>query len=255
MDLVTVDTGARPHVALVTLNRPDKLNALSDDLLEALAGALDGLAADEAIHAVVLTGADGNFAAGADVSRFQTFDADTIRNDPRPAVWRRIAAFEKPLVAAVEGWCLGAGTELALHCDIALAARGAKFGLPEVSLGIIPGAGGTQRTARALSKSDAMLMVLTGDRFDAQTALEMRLVSRLAEDGEVVDDALDLAERIARRSPTAVRLAKAAVLAAYETGLSDGLDREREHFVDAFGNADRVEGVAAFLEKRRPRFR
>ncbi|MEM7730494.1 MAG: enoyl-CoA hydratase-related protein, partial [Pseudomonadota bacterium] len=243
---------ARANVALLTLNRPEKLNALSDDLLEAVAAALDDLAVDNSIFAVVLTGADDVFAAGADVSRFRQFDAETIRTDTRPGIWHRIATFPKPLIAAVEGWCLGAGTELALHCDIVIASTTAVFGLPEVSLGIIPGAGGTQRTARALSKSDAMLLVLSGDRFDAETAHAMRLVSRLVPAGAAAAQSLDLAHRIACNSPTAVRLAKAAVLAAGETGLTEGLDAERTYFFEAFASPDREIGVEAFLEKRRP---
>lgn len=254
MGIVEIRNDHRQNVASLVLLRPEKLNALSDDLLDAVACGLEDLQSDPDVHVVVLSGAGGNFAAGADVARFQSFDAETIRADARPDIWKRIAAFPKPLIAAVDGYCLGAGTELALHCDIILAARSAKFGLPEVSLGIIPGAGGTQRTSRALSKSDAMLLVLTGDMFNAEAALDMRLVSGLAEDGQVLDEALKLAERIARRSPTAVRLAKAAVLAAQEQGLSKGLQAERELFFQAFASSDREEGVSAFLEKRRPKF-
>lgn len=241
-------------VATLTLNLPAKRNALSDEMLESLADAIEAAVAQPAIRAIVIAGAEGCFVAGADINRFNKFDAVTVRDDARPFQWERIARCPKPLIAAVEGWCLGAGCELALHCDIVIASDTAVFGLPEVGLGIIPGAGGTQRLPRSLSKTDAMLMVLTGSRFEAERALSMGLVSEVTPGGEALARAAAIADTIAQRAPIAVENAKRAVNAAYETGLTQGLSTERDLYRDAFATRDRAEGVVSFLEKRRPNF-
>jgi enoyl-CoA hydratase len=253
MSLVLTDTPSQ-GIRVLTLNRPEKKNALSDDVLSALADALAEAVSESAVRAIVLTGSDTCFAAGADINRFRSFDAVTARNDTRPLLWERIAACPKPLIAAVENWCLGAGAELALHCDIVVAGKSAQFGLPEVTLGIIPGAGGTQRLPRSLSKTDAMLMVLTGGRFEAERARQMGLVSVVAETGKSLDKALEIAKRIARNAPIAVENAKRSVLRAYDTGLSAGLSTERDLYLQTFGTDDQKEGVNAFQDKRKPVF-
>lgn len=246
------DDGA---ITVLTLDRPGKLNALSDALLGALVEAAEHADRDDACRAIVITGSGGHFAAGADVTRFAAFDGASISADARPRQWQRLADCRTPVVAAVEGWCLGAGMELALLCDVIVAGKGAVFGLPEVGLGIMPTAGGTQRLPRTVSKSDAMLMVLTGERIDAEEALAMRLISRLTETGEALAAATRLATRIAKNAPLAVENAKRAVLQAYEHPLAGGMKTERACFTRTFGTEDREEGIAAFLAKRAPVFR
>lgn len=241
-------------VLCLALNRPERRNALADDLLSALADRLDAAGAEPGLRAVVIEGAAGNFAAGADLRRYAAFDAESIRTDARPLLWDRIARCPLPLIAAVEGWCLGAGCELMLTCDIAVAGAGARIGLPEVTLGLIPGAGGTQRLPRAVGLSNAALLVLTGDPVPAERALAMGLVSELAGTGEARARALAIAARIARCSPAAVRAARTALRAGLESGLAAGLAAERRAFEAAFAHPDRNEGIAAFLERRPPRF-
>ncbi|NVK20572.1 MAG: enoyl-CoA hydratase/isomerase family protein [Methylocystaceae bacterium] len=242
-------------VLLLTLNKPEKKNALSDDLLAALADEIDAADLDDELRVVVITGAEGCFAAGADINRFNKFDNISCRRDQRPKLWEQIAKCAKPLIAAVEGWCLGAGTELALHCDIVIAGERAQFGLPEVTLGIMPGAGGTQRLPRTIGKSDAMLMALSGDRFDAHQVKAMGLISEVTGEGESKIRCLEIARRIARRAPLAVEAAKRSVLQSYETGLTSGLVTERDLYVQIFATKDRVEGVSAFLQKRQADFK
>lgn len=241
-------------VLCLTLNRPERRNALADDLLTALADRLAAAAGEPDIRAVVIDGAGGTFAAGADVRRYLDFGAETIGDDPRPQIWARIAACPLPLIAAVEGWCLGAGCELMLLCDIAVVSEDARIGLPEVSLGLIPRAGGTQRLPRAVGMGNAAFLVMTGDPVPAARALAMGLVVEATEAGAAAARAVEIARRIATRSPAAVRAAKAALRAGQEAGLTEGLAAERRAFGTAFAHADRAEGIAAFLERRKARF-
>lgn len=247
-------TAPAAGVTLVTLNRPDVRNALSSRLLVGLAAALDAAAADPEIRAVVLTGGPVVFAAGADLPEIARHSAVSVLDDPRIAVWRRIRDFPKPLVAAVNGWCLGGGCELAMHADIIVAGETASFGQPEINLGIMPGAGGTQRLTHAVGKSLAMRMVLTGEPIDARTALRHGLVAEVAPPELTIERAVAIAAAIAAKPPLAVRLAKEAVLKAAELPLAEGLAHERRAFSLLFASDDKREGVAAFLEKRKPAF-
>lgn len=239
-------------VALVELNRPEALNALSDELMEALDAALVTLEGDESVRCVVLAGAGRAFAAGADVAAMADATAVEMLGAGRIERWERIRRFRKPLVAAVHGYCLGGGCELAMSCDIVVAASDAQFGQPETNLGIIPGAGGTQRTARAIGKSLTMEMVLAGRFLRADEALASGLCSRVVEPEALRPEALAVAIRIASRPPVAVRLAREAVLQAFEMPLAAGLEHERKLLYLAFASEDAREGMRAFVEKRRP---
>jgi len=241
-------------VLLIQLNRPEVLNALNTALLKELADVLEQSAADSAIRAVVLTGNDKAFAAGADIQEMAARDIVGILNDPRVNYWQRITAFSKPLIAAVNGFCLGGGCELAMHADILIAGENARFGQPEINLGIIPGAGGTQRLLRAVGQSLAMQMVLTGKPISAEHALRAGLISEITAPEKTVERALELAALIAEKAPLAVRLAKEAVLKAHDTDLATGLRFERHAFTILAGTSDRNEGIAAFQEKRAPKF-
>ena len=242
------------HVALLQLNRPETRNALSPEMMERIAVELERLDPDPAIRCVVIAGSEKVFAAGADIKAMAERSLPEALYHPAAGFWRRLAAVKTPLVAAVCGYALGGGCELALACDMIVAEEGAQFGQPEILLGIIPGGGGTQRLARILGKQRAMECVLTGARFDAGTAREWGLVNRVAAAGGCLEEALDLARTVAERPPIASRLAKQAVLAAEETALSAGLEAERRMFEVAMATEDRVEGMRAFVEKRDPDF-
>jgi enoyl-CoA hydratase/carnithine racemase len=245
----------RDLVGVARINRPEARNALSPEVMETLAQLVEAWDADPGVHCIVIAGSDEVFAAGADVSDLRDRSFQDALVAPGTRFWARLAACRTPLVAAVSGYALGAGCELALVCDLVVAARGAEFGQPEIMLGILPGGGGTQRLARLAGKQRAMELVLTGRRITADEAAALGLVNRVADDGKWLDDALELAAVVARRPPLAVRLAKQAVLAAFETGLGAGLEQERRLFELAMATEDRVEGMTAFLEKRRPEFR
>ncbi len=242
-------------IAVLTLNRPDVRNALNTEILERLSKALGKIADDENFRAVVLTGGEEVFAAGADVKEMAALDALGIHRDARPRYWRAIAEFPKPLIAAVNGYALGGGCELALHADIIIAGADAQFGLPEINLGIIPGAGGTQRLTRAVGKSLAMKMILSGEFIDAETAVASGLAAEMTPADKTVERAIELAKKIAKKSPVALEMAKQSVLKAFETPLRDGLDFERRSFTILASTDDRNEGIAAFLEKRKPNFK
>ncbi len=250
-DLVELSTEG--HVALCRLNRPEARNALSDDLKDELADAVEGLDADEEIHCIVIAGSDEAFAAGADVKALldRRLDEDL---GPSAAFWRRLASVRTPMIAAVSGWALGGGCELALLCDLIIASETAEFGQPEITLAIIPGGGGTQRLARTIGKHRAMELVLTGRRFTAEEAHRLGIVNEVTGKRAWLDKALEVAAVIARRPPLAARLAKQAVLSAEETGLTAGLEAERRLFGVAMATEDRVEAMQAFLEKRKPEF-
>jgi len=243
------------HVAVCRLNRPEARNALSPELMEELAAAVEELDADTETRCIVIAGSDEVFAAGADIRALRERTFEEALRHPATAFWRRVAAAKTPLVAAVSGFALGGGCELALLCDLIVASETAEFGQPEITLGIIPGGGGTQRLARVLGKQRAMELVLTGRRIDAREAELMGLVNEVASEGEWLERAMELAQRIARRPPIAVRLAKQAVLAADETPLAAGLEHERRLYEIAMATEDRLEGMDAFLEKRRPEFK
>lgn len=242
-------------VVLLTLNRPGARNALSTPLLAALAAYLAQADADPATRAVVLTGGPKLFAAGADITELAAHDPDSIKTDPRRAHWLAVWAFEKPLIGAVNGWCLGGGCELAMSCDILIAGADARFGQPEINLGLIPGSGGTQRLIRAIGKSRAAQMVLAGDFIGAKEAHERGLVSEIAPPELTEERAVAVARAIAAKPPLAAKAAKAALNAAFEGPLTQGLAFERARFVDLFATEDKAEGLAAFLEKRKPRFK
>ena len=246
---------ARPHVWLLTLNRPEQLNALRSNLLGEVRDALERARDDESVRALVITGNERAFAAGADIKEMSELDTASIMSDKRQANWRAIRQFPKPLVAACNGYALGGGAELAMCCDVIIAGESARFGQPEINLGFIPGAGGTQRLTRAVGKSRAMRMVLTGEPIDARAALEAGLVAEVVPPELTLARALDLAELIASKPPIAVRMAKDAVLKAYEMPLEAALDYERKAFAYLFGTEDRKEGMRAFVEKRKPVFK
>jgi enoyl-CoA hydratase/carnithine racemase len=249
--LASVEEG---NVALCRLNRPDARNALSPGLREELLDAVAGFDADEEIHCIVIAGNDEAFAAGADVKAL----AERSINDelsPTESFWRRMASVRTPLIAAVSGWALGGGCELAMLCDMIVASETAEFGQPEITLAIIPGGGGTQRLARTVGKARAMELVLTGRRFTAKEADEMGLVNQVTGKKDWLERAIELAQVVARRPPLAARLAKEAVLTAEETGLTAGVEAERRLFGVAMATEDRVEAMQAFLEKRKPDFR
>ncbi len=242
------------NVALLQLNRPEARNALSPELMEELVGELERLDPDLDVRCFVIAGSAKVFAAGADIKAMaERSFAEALRH-PAASFWRRLAAIKTPMIAAVSGYALGGGCELALACDMIVASDTAVFGQPEINLGIIPGGGGTQRLARVLGKQRTMEVVLTGERFDAAAALELGLVNRVVEGGGWLEEAMALAATVAERPPIAARLAKQAVLAAEETALSAGLETERRLYELVMATEDRVEGMVAFLEKREPRF-
>jgi len=246
----------RGAVGVVTLNRPEALNALNAGLIAELASALDRLEADAAVGAIVLTGNEKAFAAGADVKEMVSKTYPEIYcEDFITRGWERLGQCRKPVVAAVAGFALGGGCELAMMCDIVIAADTAKFGQPEITLGTIPGAGGTQRLPRFVSKAKAMDLCLTGRMMDASEAEQAGLVSRVVPAAELLSEAVTIAERVAQMSRPVAMMVKEAVNRAYETTLAEGIRFERRLFHSTFATADQKEGMAAFIEKRKPTFR
>jgi len=252
MDDLLVES--RPGWVLLTLNRPAQRNALTTALLGRLADALEAAAADPAVRVAVVTGAGGNFAAGADITEMADKTAAQAAADPRKAHWARIAAFPRPLIAAVNGHALGGGLELALNADLIVLGADARIGLTETSLGIIPGAGGTQRLTALIGRSRAARMILTGEIVDAPTAEAWGLASWRAE-GDALPLAAELADRLSRRAPLALDAAKSVIRMAAEGALAEGFRQERARFEALHDSADKAEGVRAFLAKRRPEFR
>jgi enoyl-CoA hydratase len=253
--LVLVERQPEQRTALVRLNRPKQLNALNGAVMDALCAALEELDADDEVRAIVMTGNERAFAAGADIGEMATATPIDMLLTNRIGQWDRIRRVTKPVIAAVNGWALGGGCELAMTLDLIVAGEGARFGQPEIGIGVIPGAGGTQRLTRAIGKSRAMRMVLTGEPITAREAEAAGLVAVVTQDELCVEDALALAATIAQKSPIAVRLAKEAVNAAYEMSLTDALAHERRLFYLLFASEDQKEGMAAFLEKRSPDFK
>ena len=242
-------------VGLIRLNRPAAMNALCDQLMTELGTQLRAFDADPAIGAIVLTGSEKAFAAGADIKEMRArTHPDALMDDFIGARWETVTTVKKPVIAAVAGFALGGGCELAMMCDLILAADTAKFGQPEINLGVIPGAGGTQRLTRAVGKAKAMEMVLTGRMMDAAEAERANLVARVVPAADLLAEALKLAAKIAALSPVAVALAKQAINRAFETTLAEGVRAERSLFLALFGTPDQKEGMAAFVEKRKPAF-
>jgi enoyl-CoA hydratase/carnithine racemase len=241
-------------VAVVRLNRPERRNALSPTVLEELAQAIGDLDAEEGVRCIVITGTDEVFAAGADIKAMVERSFQQVLEASTMPFWQRVADCRTPLVAGVSGFALGGGCELALLCDMIVASETAEFGQPEITLGIIPGGGGTQRLARVIGKQRTMELVLTGRRIAATEALRLGFVNMVASKRTWFQETVDLAQVIARRPPLAVKLAKQAVLAADEMPLTAGLAHERRLYELAMATEDRVEGMRAFLEKRRPKF-
>jgi enoyl-CoA hydratase/carnithine racemase len=241
-------------VAVVRLNRPERRNALSPAVLQELAEALGDLDAEEGVRCIVITGTDEVFAAGADIKAMVERSFQQVLEASTMPFWQRVAECRTPLVAGVSGFALGGGCELALLCDLIVASETAEFGQPEITLGIIPGGGGTQRLARVIGKQRTMELVLTGRRIAATEALRLGFVNMVASKRTWFRETVDLAHVIARRPPLAVKLAKQAVLAADEMQLTAGLAHERRLYELAMATEDRVEGMQAFLEKRRPKF-
>jgi len=251
-EMITTETHGR--VALIRLNRPKALNALCDQLMDELGAALLAFDADPGIGAIVLTGSERAFAAGADIKEMKDRSYPAIVLNDFISHWETILRVQKPVIAAVAGFALGGGCELAMMCDMIIAADTAKFGQPEITLGVIPGAGGSQRLTRAVGKSKAMDLILTGRMMDAAEAERCNLVSRIVPADSLITEALAIAEKIASLSTTAIVIAKQAVNRAFETTLTEGVRAERSLFLPLFGTADQREGMAAFVEKRPARF-
>ncbi len=251
MDYTSILTLIVEHAGLIQLNRPQQLNALNAVVMEELAVALEEFDRHELVGCIVITGNPRAFAAGADVKEMADVTAVEMLRRDSIARWDRIRKIKKPIIAAVSGFCLGGGCELAMACDLIVASESAQFGQPEINIGVIPGAGGTQRLTRALGKSKAMELILTGRYLSAREAEQFGLAARVVPTEVYLDEALKLANEIAARPPIAVRFAKEAINKAFETSLSEGLDFERRLFYFTFTTEDQKEGMHAFIEKRK----
>lgn len=254
MTYTNISVETRDAVGLVTLNRPDALNALNSALIDELNRALDVFEADNTIGAIVITGSEKAFAAGADIKEMQSQSYMDVYLGDFIGKWERVSLCRKPVIAAVAGYALGGGCEMAMMCDFILAADTAKFGQPEINLGAMPGAGGTQRLTRFVGKSKAMEMCLTGRMMDAEEAERSGLVSRIIPAADLVDEAVKTAAVIAAKSMPIAMMTKETVNRAYETTLSEGVRFERRVFHSMFATDDQKEGMAAFAEKRKPKF-
>jgi len=255
MTYTTILTETRGRVGLVTLNRPQAMNALNNQLMTEMMDALEAFDKDEKIGAMVITGNEKAFAAGADIKEMSDKPAHEMREADHVAVFGRIRSVEKPVIAAVSGWALGGGCEIALSCDMIVASESAKFGQPEITIGVIPGAGGTQRLPRAVGKAIAMEMVLNNRTLSAAEALQFGLVNRVVPIEAYLDEALKLAAEVASRAPAAIRSAKKMINQAYERPLGDALSEEKKEFYNLFSTEDQKEGMQAFAEKRKPQWK
>ncbi|MFQ5347848.1 MAG: enoyl-CoA hydratase [Rhodothalassiaceae bacterium] len=256
MSYETILVDKREAIGIITLSRPQALNAFNKQLMDELTQAVRELEADDEIGCMIITGSEKAFAAGADIKEIADKSyAEVLAEDLITANWEEVTRARKPVIAAVAGYALGGGCELAMMCDIVIAAENARFGQPEITIGVIPGAGGTQRLTRAIGKAMAMDMILTGRQMDAREALAAGLVSRVVPTEDLMDEAIRIAERIAAFSRPAVMIAKEAVNRAFETTLAEGVRFERRVFHSLFAFEDQKEGMQAFIEKRRPQFR
>lgn len=255
MTYTTILTEIRGRVGLIRLNRPQAMNAFNRAMLGEVFDALEAFDADEAVGAMVVTGNENVFAAGADIKEMADVSYVEMLQQGRVEIWDRIRRIKKPVIAAVSGWALGGGCEFALSCDMVVASESAKFGLPEVTIGVIPGAGGTQRLTRLLGKHLAMEMIINDRRLNAAEARQFGLANRVVPVEGYLDAAVAFAEEIAARAPLAVRMAKDAINAAFETTLTEGLKVEKRNFYPLFATEDQKEGMKAFLEKRKPQWK
>lgn len=252
MTYTSILVETRGRVGLITLNRPQAMNALNNQLMRELMDALANFDTDENIGVMVITGNEKAFAAGADIKEMADKTIHQMMDSDHIAVFGRIRTIQKPVIAAVSGWALGGGFEVALSCDMIIASDSAKFGLPEINLGVIPGAGGTQRLIRAVGKALAMEMILNDRKINAQEALQYGLVNRVVPVSDYLDEAMKLADEIAGRAPLAIRAAKKMINQSYERFLTDGLAEEKQVFYNLFSSEDQKEGMNAFVEKRKP---
>lgn len=254
-EFIIVDKQVAPFVGLIQLNRPKELNALNLQLMGEIKDALLAFDEDENIRAIVITGNERAFAAGADIKQMAGRTAiDKLKID-QFSTWDSIRKTKKPIIAAVSGFALGGGCELCMLCDMIVASETAQFGQPEINIGVMPGAGGTQRLTRAVGKARAMEMVLTGNFISAEEAREAGLINKVVPVQLYLDEAIKLGQKIAEKSPIAVQMAKESVLKAFDTGLQEGLFFERKNFYMLFATEDQKEGMAAFVEKRKPEFK
>ena len=251
--LILVETDG--NVGIIRLNRPKVLNALNPELMKMLAAQMEAFDQDDDIHVILLAGNEKAWAAGADIGDMAEQSAISMYKRDQFATWERIKRVKKPIVAAVSGWTLGGGCELMMHCDVIIASETAQFGQPEINIGVMPGAGGTQRLTRAVGKALAMDVILTGRFLTADEALQHGLVSRVVPKEHWFSESLKVAHGMAAKGPIALRLAKEGVLKAHETTLSEGLEYERKLFYTLFATDDQKEGMRAFMEKRRPEFK
>lgn len=255
MELILVNRQYAPHIALVQLNRPKELNALNLQLMNELKEALKTLDEDPEVRVIIITGNERAFAAGADIKQMAGKGAIDMLKIDQFSTWDQIRRTKKPLIAAVSGFALGGGCELVMHCDMVVASETAQFGQPEIKIGVMPGAGGTQRLPRAVGKVKAMEMVLTGDFISAEEALSVGLINKVVPVDLYLSEAVKLAQKIAAQSPIAVQMAKESVLKAFEMPLQEALYFERKNFYMLFATEDQKEGMAAFVEKRKPEFK
>jgi len=255
MPYAMILTETRGRVGLITLNRPQVMNALNNQLMREVMDALEDFDKKDDIGAMVITGNEKAFAAGADIKEMMNKSIQQMMDTDHIAVFGRIRTIRKPVIAAVSGWALGGGCEIALSCDMVIASESAKFGQPEINIGVIPGAGGTQRLTHAVGKALAMEMILNNRALSAQEALQHGLVNRVVPVDKYLDEALKLAEEIASRAPLAVRAAKKMINQTYEQTLSEGLTAEKQEFYNLFSTEDQKEGMQAFVEKRKPEWK
>jgi enoyl-CoA hydratase len=253
-EFILVNPQFDKHVALIQINRPKELNALNRQVMLEIKEALLQLDEDEQVRVVILTGGEKVFAAGADIKQMADATAMSMLNIDQFSTWDQIKKTKKPIIAAVSGFALGGGCELAMTCDMIVASETAQFGQPEINIGTMPGAGGTQRLTRAVGKALAMELVLTGKFISAEEALNAGLINRVVPVEVLFKETLNLARTIAAKSPVAIRLAKESVVKAFETSLDEGLQFERKNFYLTFASEDQKEGMAAFVEKRKPNF-
>ena len=254
MDLLLINEQYKPGIALIQLNRPNELNALNLELMQLLRDTLKSLDQNNAVKVIIITGNEKAFAAGADIKQMAGKSAIDMLMIDQFSTWDQIKKTRKPIIAAVSGFALGGGCELAMTCDMIIASETAKFGQPEIKIGVMPGAGGTQRLTKAIGKVKAMELVLTGRFLDAEEALQYKLVNKVVPVEMVLQEAVSLATEIVAMSPVATILAKEAVNRSFETHLEEGLHFERKNFYMTFASEDQKEGMTAFIEKRKPNY-